>query len=270
MFNNEFKNKVVVITGASSGLGREMAIKLSEEGAKLVLASRNEEKLREVTEICQRKGGEAIYVRTNVALESDCKNLIQKAVEKFSGIDVLINNAGITMYSLFEEIEDLSIFERLMRVNYLGSVYCTYYALPYLKRSRGRIVAVSSLTGKAGVPTRSGYAATKHAMVGFFDSIRIELARYGISVTIVYPGFVATKIRENALGKDGKPLGKSHIEEEKAMEVEKAAELILKAIARRKRELVMTLKGKIGPWIKLIAPGLVDKIAEKAIQRGKT
>lgn len=126
------------------------------------------------------------------------------------------------------------------------------------------------MTGKTGVPTRSGYAATKHAMVGFFDSLRIEVARYGITVTIIYPGFVATRIRENALGKDGKPLGRSHIQEEKAMDAEKAAELILKAIARRKRELVMTFKGKIGPWLKLIAPGLVDKIAEKAIKKGKT
>ncbi len=270
MNSSVFKEKVVVITGASSGLGREMAIKLAEQGARLVLASRNEEKLKEVTQICLEKGSEAIYVVTDVSRETDCKNLIERAVEKFSGIDILINNAGITMYSLFENVEDLSIFERIIKVNYLGSVYCTYYALPYLKKARGRIVAISSLTGKAGVPTRTGYAASKHAMVGFFDSLRIEVSDYGISVTIIYPGFVATNIRENALGKNGKPLGKSHIQEEKAMKVEKAVEQILRAIARRKRELAMTFKGKAGPWLKLIAPSVVDRIAKKAIEKGKT
>jgi short-subunit dehydrogenase len=156
-----------------------------------------------------------------------------------------------------------------MRINYLGSVYCTYYALPELKRNRGRLVAVSSLAGKSGVPTRSGYAASKHAMVGFFDTLRIELAPYGISVTIAYPDFVASQIRTRAFGPDGRPLGQSPVQEGKVMTAETCAGLILEGLARRKREVVMGRRGQIGQWLKLIAPGLVDRIAARAIAQGK-
>jgi len=163
----------------------------------------------------------------------------------------------------------LSIFEKIMRVNYLGSLYCTHYALPHLKASRGQIVAVSSLTGKTGVPIRSGYAASKHAVVGFFDSLRIELASSGVDVTIVYPGFVATETRVRAFGPDGKPLGNSPVREKEVMTVEECVDLMLPAIQKRKRELVMTLRGKVGQYVKLFAPGLVDAIARKAIEAGK-
>ena len=193
-----------------------------------------------------------------------------KTLERFGRFEAPINNAGITMYTLFGGIEDLSLVERIMKVNYLGSVYCTYFALPYLKKSRGRLVAISSLTGKAGVPTRTAYSASKHAMAGFFDSLRIELAGSGVSVTVIYPGFVATEIRKNAFGKTGKPLGWSHIKESRAMEVGKAVQKMLKAIAARKRKLLMGTKAKIGVWMKLISPSLVDKIARRSIEKGKT
>jgi short-subunit dehydrogenase len=130
-------------------------------------------------------------------------------------------------------------------------------------------VAVSSLTGKAGVPTRSGYAASKHALVGVFDSLRIELAVSGVSVTIIYPDFVATETRQRAFGPDGKPLGASPVQEGRVMTAEECARRIVKAAARRRREEIMGLRGKIGQWIKLIAPGLVDRIALRAIQRGR-
>jgi short-subunit dehydrogenase len=190
-------------------------------------------------------------------------------VDEYRRIDALVNNAGITMWANFEEVSDLSIFEQIMRVNYLGSVYCTYYALPHLKQSRGQIIGISSLTGKAGVPTRSGYAASKHAMVGFFDSLRIEVAPYGVSVTMIYPGFVASGVRTRAFGPDGKPLDKSPVREGDVMTVETCARLIIGAMAKRKRELVMTLRGKLGQWLKLIAPGLVDRIASQAIKAGR-
>jgi short-subunit dehydrogenase len=156
-----------------------------------------------------------------------------------------------------------------MQVNYLGGMYCTYYALPYLKRSKGRIVGISSLAGKGGIPTRSGYAASKHAMAGFFDTIRIELADDDVSVTVIYPGFVDTEIRERAFGGDGKPLGKSPVRESQVMTVETCAHLIVAATAQRKRELVMTLRGKLGAWLRLIVPGLVDRIARNAIEKGR-
>ena len=194
---------------------------------------------------------------------------MRKTVEAFGCIDILVNNAGISMWAYFDEVTDLSIYEKIMRVNYLGSVYCTYYALPHLKASRGLIVGVSSLTGKNGVPTRSGYAASKHAMVGFFDTLRIELASAGIGVTMVCPGFVATEVRKRAFGPDGKPLVDSPVREKEVMTVEECVDLILPAIQYRKRELVMTLRGRVGQYVKLFAPGLVDMVARKAIEAGK-
>jgi short-subunit dehydrogenase len=263
------KDKAVIITGASSGIGRELARRMAVAGARLSLAARDVKRLEDVRAECQGLGAKALAVPTDVCEPDQCAVLIRKTVEHFGGVDVLVNNAGLSMWAEFEQIEDLTIFERIMRVNYLGSVYCTHYALPHLKKSRGRIVGISSLTGKTGVPTRTGYAASKHAMAGFFDSLRIEVAPHGISVTMVYPGFVATEVRERAFGADGLPMGKSTVQEEKVMTVEKCAELILRAIEKRKRERVMTFRGRAGLWLKLIAPGLVDRIARRAIREGR-
>ena len=180
----------------------------------------------------------------------------------------MINNAGISMWAKFEEIKDLDLFKKIMDVNYLGSVYCTYYSLPHLKKSKGRIVGISSLTGLVGVPTRTGYAASKHAMRGFFDSLRIELMNANVTITMIYPGFVTSEVRERALGVDGKPVGKSHLDETSIMSVEECAKQIIDAAAKRKRELVMTTKAKIGMWIKLMFPQLVDNSSLKTIRRG--
>ena len=264
-----YKDKVVIITGGSSGIGRELAHQLADQGAWLVLAARNAERLEAARAECLKRGGKAIAVRMDVSIPAQCADLIQRTVDEYGRIDALVNNAGITMWAKFEEVSDLAIFEEIMRVNYMGSVYCTHYALPYLKQSRGQIIGISSLTGKAGVPTRSAYAASKHAMVGFFDSLRIEVAPYGVSVTMIYPSFVASQSRTRAFGPDGKPLEKSPVREADVMTVETCARLIIGAMAKRKRELVMTLRGKLGQWLKLIAPGLVDRIASQAIKAGK-
>lgn len=164
----------------------------------------------------------------------------------------------------FEKVEDLSIFEKIMQVNYLGSVYCTHYALPHLKKSRGLLVAISSLTGKFGVPTRTGYAASKHAMQGFFDSLRVELRGTGVDVSIVSPGFVATDIRQRLLGTNGK-IRAAKNQPKQAMSTEICADLIVGAIARRKRELIMTFKGRLGVWFKPLLPNLIDSIAARAV-----
>lgn len=264
-----FKDKVVIITGASSGIGRELAHQLADQGALLVLAARDVERLEVVKTECQKRGGRAIAVRTDVSDPTQCADMIQRCMDEYGCIDALVNNAGITMWATFEEVSDLSIFDQIMRVNYLGSVYCTHYALPHLKQAKGQIVGISSLTGKTGVPTRSGYAASKHAMVGFFDSLRIEVAPHGVSVTMIYPGFVASEVRERAFGPDGQPLGESPVREGDVMPVETCARLIVGAMTKRKREVVMTLRGKLGQWIKLIAPGLVDRIASRAIKAGR-
>jgi short-subunit dehydrogenase len=263
------KDQAVIITGASSGIGKELALQYAKEGSLLVLAARNKEKLEAVTSSCINLGGKAIAVLTDVADEVQCKHLIESCVKEYGKIDLLVNNAGITMWAYFDQVTDLKIMEKVMQVNYFGSVYCTYYALPYLKESRGRLVGVSSLTGKAGIPTRSGYGASKHAMAGFFDALRVELKESGVSVTMIYPGFVSSEVRQRALGGDGKPLGESPVKENEVMSVEKCVNLMIPAIASRKREVIMTFRGKIGMWLKLIAPGLVDRIALKAIRSGR-
>jgi short-subunit dehydrogenase len=269
MAESYFSGKVVVITGASIGIGRELALQMASQGASLALAARNQEQLETVAAKCIERGGQAIAVAADVADQAQAENLIRRSVEAFGRIDILVNNAGISMWSLFEQVEAMRVFEQIMQVNFMGSVYCTHFALPYLKASRGQLVAISSLAGKTGVPTRSGYAASKHAMVGFFDSLRIELAQDGVSVTLVYPGFVLTEIRLRALTGDGSQLGYEPVQEKGAMTAEVCAALILPAIARRKRELVMTPRGKIGQWLKLLAPSLVDRIAHNAIEKGR-
>jgi short-subunit dehydrogenase len=156
-----------------------------------------------------------------------------------------------------------------MEVNYMGAVYCTKHALPHLRDTKGLIVGISSLAGRTGVPTRTGYSAAKHAMTGFFDSLRIELDGSGVDVTMIYPGFVATGLRENAAGPDGKPVQVSPVKEGEVMGVEDCARRIVTAIARREREVVMTARGKIGLFVKLFAPSLVDRIAKRAVETGR-
>ena len=264
-----FTDKVIIITGASSGIGKALAMELAKEEANLVLAARSEDDLNRISKECQGYGAETLVVQTDVAEKDQCQHLIEKTIEEFACIDILVNNAGISMWSHFDKFDDLDRFNEMMQVNYMGAVYCTKYALPHLKKSKGLIVAVSSLAGKTGVPTRSGYSASKHAMVGFFKSIRVELMDSGVDVTLVYPGFVATEIRKRAYGEDGVPLGISPIQEDEAMSPEECARIMVKGMAKHKREIVMTLRGKVGQWIKLIAPGLVDKIAKKAIEEGR-
>jgi short-subunit dehydrogenase len=264
-----FRDNTVLLTGASRGIGREMALQLAENGARLALGARRSEALDEVTSECRERGARAVSVPVDVGKQQDCEHLVANAVAAHGRLDTLILNAGITMWALFEEIEDLSILSKVMQVNYFGSVYCTHYALPHLKPTQGRIVGVSSLTGKTGVPTRSGYAASKHAMTGFFDTLRIELSGSGVSVTMAYPDFVATEGRARAFGPDGKPIGKSPVREGEIMTADIAAKQILTAAAGRKREIIMSRRGRLGLWLRLFAPGLIDRIARRAIDRGR-
>ena len=261
---------VTIITGASKGIGAELARQLAAKPeAKLVLAARNQAELQAVADACKSLGASVITVRADVANEHDCQTIVTGALLAFGRIDVLVNNAGATMWARFEDIEDLEVLARIMQVNYMGAVYCTRHALPHLRASGGVVVGISSLAGKVGVPTRTGYSASKHAMTGFFDSLRIELAGSGVAVTMIYPGFVSTGIRENATGPDGKPILVSPVKEGEVMKVEDCAARIVKAIERREREVVMTARGKIGLWLRLLAPGLVDRIARRAIETGR-
>src|SRR5687768_13345460 len=233
MSEDVFRDKVVVITGGSAGIGLEVARQLSAQGALLALAAREPALLESAAAGCRALGTRAIAVPTDVARKEQCLRLIEAAIAEFGRIDMLVNNAGISMHARFDELQDIDAAERITRINYLGSVWCTYYALPHLKNSRGRIVAVASLTGKSGVPTRSMYAATKHAMAGFFDSIRIELRDEGVSVTVVYPGFVATDIAHRMIAPDGGILGDRPVRKNAVMSVEECAREIVSAAAAR-------------------------------------
>ena len=263
--------KIIVITGASDGIGAEIARQLASAGkAKtgLVLAARNEAALQAVAAQCEAFGSLTLVVKTDVGVQADCKALIDKTIEKFSRIDALINNAGISAQALFADVkaEDLGWYEDLMRVNLWGSVWCSHAALPYLKATQGSVVAVSSLAGLVGVPGRTAYSATKFAMTGFFEALRAELKTAGVSVTTAYPGVVATQIRYHGLNAKGEAAGSSGLKEDNAMSVGECARLIIDGMQRRQREVVMTGKGKFGRFLKLIAPGVVEKMALDALK----
>ena len=263
--------KIHVITGASDGIGAEMARQLAAtHGAKagLVLAARNQGKLDDVASQCRDLGAQVLAVATNVSEEAQCRALIGQAVERFGRIDALINNAGVSAQALFSDVkaEDLHWYENLMKVNLWGSVWCTHAALPHLKAAKGSIVAVSSLAGLVGVPGRTAYSATKFAMTGFFEALRVELKNAGVSVTTAYPGVVATSIRYRGYNAKGEPAGSSGLKEDDAMSVEECARLILDGMAARKREVVMTAKGKLGRFAKLVVPGMVENMALAALK----
>ena len=264
-----YTGKVIVLTGASQGIGRALALRLAEERPRLVLAARDLSALAAVEGECRERGADTLVVPTDVTSEAQCRALVERTVEHFLALDVLVNNAGIGMIARFDEVRDLSVYERVMRVNYLGCVYPTYYALPHLKRSRGQIVVMASLAGLTGVPTRTGYAASKHAVIGFFDSLRIELAGTGVDVTVVCPYFVRSEIHKRAAGSDGQALGTTPMREDRIMTAEECAERTVSAMSRRQRMLVFTAKGKLGRFAKLVAPGLVDRIALRAVERGR-
>ena len=265
---SEFSGRAVLLTGASAGIGRELALRLAGERARLALVARDAARLEEVAEDCRARGGEAVVLPADVAEETACRAMVDRTVAAFGRLDVLLLNAGITMWSRVDEVADLSVFERVVRVNYLAAVWATCAALPHLKASGGQVVVVSSLTGLTGVPTRSGYAASKHALHGFFDSLRIELRGTGVAVTLACPDFVVSEIHRRALGPDGQPLGLSPMREARIMTAEECARRILDAARRRRRLAILSLRGRVGRWVRLVAPGLIDSIAARSIARG--
>jgi len=264
-----YAGKVIVVTGASQGIGKALCLELAGQRPRLALAARDAKALEGVAAECRARGAETLVSPTDVSSEAECRRLVERTVERFVAVDVLVNNAGMGMLARFEDVTDLSLYERLMRVNYLGSVYPTWYALPHLKRSRGQIVVVSSLAGLSGVPTRTAYAPTKHAQVGFFDSLRVELRGTGVSVTMIAPSFVRSEIRKRSPGPDGRTIGASPVREDEIMSAEECARLVVRAMEKRKRMLVMSFKGRLGRWVKLALPGLVDRIAAEAVRKGK-
>ncbi|MEM6902595.1 MAG: SDR family oxidoreductase [Pseudomonadota bacterium] len=263
--------KVIVITGASDGIGAEMARQLAAQHGSdvaLVLAARNEEKLGQVAEAVGKAGAEATIIPTDVTDRDACSNLIDKTIDAHTQLDILVQNAGMSAHANFADIseEDLAWYQDLMTLNFWSTVWLTKDALPHLIKSKGQIVAVSSVAGLVGVPGRSAYCATKWAMGGFFDSLRPELAHQDVAVTIAHPGVVATAIRERGYAAGGEPLGRSGIREDKVMSVEECASRIIKGMETRKREIIMTRQTHLGRWLKLLAPSLIDKIAMNEVK----
>ncbi|MCH8219943.1 MAG: SDR family oxidoreductase [Proteobacteria bacterium] len=262
----DFANKTIIITGASEGIGRALALELAPQAPRLVLAARNRERLESLAKECEAAGATTLVCRCDITGKADCETLVRNSIDRFGQIDILVNNAGATMWAEFSEVSDLLVFRELMDINYLGAVYCTHFALPYLLESRGLIVAVASLAGLTGVPSRTGYAASKHAMVGFFDSLRIELRTTGVGVCIIAPDFVVSQIHRRARKGDGEIMGDTPMQEARIMSAEDCAALIAGAMRKRQRLLITSVRGKLGRWLKLIAPALIDRIAERAIR----
>ncbi len=264
---SEYADQVVIITGASEGIGRALAKVLAREGARLALTARNRERLEELATDCRSLGADVHTVSADITSEEDCRRVVTETVDKWGRIDTLVANAGRTMWTRFEDLEDTSVLRDVMAVNYFGAAYITHAALPWIIKCRGRIVAVASVAGLTGVPARSGYCASKHAMVGFYDSLRIELADRGVSVTVIAPDFVVSEIHRRALDGKGNPLGETPMQEDRIMSAEECAELMAAAIKARKRLLITSRRGRFGRWLKLLAPGLIDRIAKKAIEQ---
>jgi len=257
MMKKRFKDKVVIITGASSGIGEATAREFAKCGSKVVLAARSEDKLAEVVRDLKFKKCEACYFKTDVTIEEDCRNLINKTVEKYGTIDILVNNAGISMRASFVDVE-MKVLHRLMDVNFWGTVYCTKYAIPYLLKQRGSIVGVSSVAGFHGLPGRTGYSASKFAMHGFLETVRIENLKKGLHVMILAPGFTSTEIRKHALTANGSEQGKSPKDEHTLTSPEYVAKWVLKGIIKKKRNKLLTWDGRFTALLQRIVPTLVD------------
>jgi short-subunit dehydrogenase len=263
-----YEHKVIVLTGASQGIGKALAVELATQKPVLVLAARDAIALESTAETCRSLGAAVHVVPTDVTDESQCRALIRRTVELTGRLDVLIQNAGSGMNARMDEMTDTGIFEKLLRVNVLGPAYLTHESIPHLKKSRGQIVCVSSVAGLTGVPLRTAYSASKHAVFGLFDSLRIELSEFGVGVTMIAPDFVQSEIHVRAAGPDGKPVGESTIAERVALPADECARMIVHAMGRRQRLLITSLRGRLGRYVRLVAPGLIDRIAKRAIRRG--
>jgi short-subunit dehydrogenase len=254
------KDKVVIVTGASSGIGLATAKAFASLGAKVVLAARRSDQLENIVASLKSAGYEALAVTTDVTVEEDCRNLIAKAIEKYGKIDILINNAGLSMRALFKDLE-LKVLKMLFDVNFWGAVYCTKYALPYLLQSHGSVVGVSSVAGIVGLPGRTGYSASKYALHGFLETLRIENLKTGLHVLILCAGFTKSDIRKKALTADASPQGFTPREEEKMMLPEDVAQAIIRAVRRKRNYVILTLEGKMTALVKRIAPRFLEYAA---------
>jgi dehydrogenase/reductase SDR family protein 7B len=262
------KNKVVIITGGSSGIGKACAIAFGNAGAKIVISGRNEKNLSEALADLHQRGIDALAVNADVSQEKDNEKLMTETVKKYGKIDVLINNAGISMRAMFEDV-DLDVIRKVMDINFYGTVYATKYALPYILKSKGSIVGISSIAGYRGLPVRCAYSASKFAMQGFMEALRTELLKREVNVLVVCPGFTTSNIRNTALSQDGSVQGESQRNEEEMMSPEEVAQHILHAVVKRKRSVILTFQGKMTVFMNKWLPGFMDKIVYNHLAKEK-
>lgn len=253
------KDKVVLITGGTSGIGRACAVAFGQAGARVVVTGRDETRLRETAQQLASLGIQCHTVRADVGVATDSERAVAETIGAFGRLDVLLNNAGISMRARFQDVE-LSVIERLMQTNFFGTVYTTKFALPHLLASKGSVVGISSIAGYRGLPGRTGYSASKFAMHGFLEALRTELLPQGVHVLLACPGFTASNIRQVALAADGSAQGESPRDEQKMMSSEEVAGYILEAVRRRRRDLVLTGQGKLTVFLNKWLPSLTDKL----------
>ncbi len=249
----------MVVTGASSGIGEALAREFAAEGACVVLGARSKEKLEKIVGEIRAAGGEAVCCTVDVTKPEECKTLIDTAVKNYGGVDVLICNAGLSMRAIFDDV-DLSVLHRLMDVNFWGTVYCTKYALPYLQAVKGSVVGISSVAGLHGLPGRTGYSASKYAMTGFLETLRIENLKKGLHVMVACPGFTASNVRFAALTADGSCQGETPRDEARMMTPEEVARIVIRGVLRRKRLCLMEIEGRATHFVKKFAPAFLDRM----------
>ncbi|GAB3921930.1 SDR family oxidoreductase [Larkinella terrae] len=262
------KDKVIVITGASSGIGKALAFAFGREQASIVICGRNLESLETVGAELRQNGINTLCIQADVSQEEDVKKLIDATIRQFGRLDILINNAGITMRSMLLDV-DPNVIRQLMDINFMGTVYATRYALPHILKTKGSIVGISSIAGFRGLPVRSGYSASKFAMNGFLEALRTELLHSGVHVLLACPGFTTTNIRFSALNKDGQVAGETVRDESKMMSAEECADHILNAVKRRKRDLVLTTEGKFVVFMNKWFPRFMDRMVYNSLAKEK-
>lgn len=262
----DLKGKVVIVTGATSGIGLACAEVFGRAGARVVASGRDPEKLDAMARRLSTQNVDFIAVNADAGSEEANRNLVDTAVDRYGGVDILIANAGISMRAMFEDL-DLEVFRKVMDVNFYGAVYPVRFALPYILERRGSIVAVSSINGHRGTPARTAYTASKYAMEGFFEALRTEVMHRGVHVLVVSPGFTGTNIRINALRADGTVQGESPRDEGKMMTAEEVALAIIKGLEKRRRDMVLTRQGKLVVWLNKLFPGWMDGVVYRHMAR---
>lgn len=253
------KDKVVVITGGSSGIGKALAETFGKEGSKILITGRNKEELDKAVADLRGKGITITGMQADVTIEDDNRRMAEETIRQYGTIDVLINNAGISMRALFSEV-DLAVVRKVMDINFFGVLYATKYCLPEITKNKGSVVGISSIAGFRGLPGRTGYSASKFALNGFLEVLRTELLKTGVHVLTACPGFTTSNIRKRSLTRDGSQQGESPRQEEKMMSAEECAQHVYRATVKRKRTLVLTTQGKFAVLLNKWFPSLADKL----------